>query len=186
MTPIEITAVLLGIANIVLIIRRSVWNYPFGIVMVVLYMVIFWQAKLYSDAGLQVFFALVQCYGWWSWSRDKRSAGEIIVLRLAPSATASWAAVSIAVTLAWGYFMATNTDATHPYWDASVAMLSIVAQLLLTWRFIQNWWWWIIVDVISIPLYVVKGLYLTAGLYGLFLILAIAGLIEWQRVSKRR
>jgi nicotinamide mononucleotide transporter len=186
MSPIEIFATLFGVANIILIIRRSVWNYPFGIVMVVLYVIIFWRAKLYSDAGLQVFFVLVQFYGWWSWSRDKLSAGEIIVKRLPPKAVFMWVFISIIATAGWGYFMAFNTDATHPYWDASVAMLSIIAQLLLTWRFLENWWWWIVIDVISIPLYLVKGLYLTAGLYGLFLILAIAGLIEWRRVNQQR
>jgi nicotinamide mononucleotide transporter len=186
MSPIEIVAVLLGIANIVLIIRRSVWNYPFGIAMVTLYFLIFRDAKLYSDAGLQVFFAAIQFYGWWAWSANKNSAGEIIVQRLGALAVGIWVFISLAATAGWGYFMMLNTDASHPYWDASVAMLSIVAQLLMTWRFLQNWWWWIAVDIISIPLYIVKGLYLTAGLYGLFLILAIAGLIEWRRVSKQQ
>jgi nicotinamide mononucleotide transporter len=186
MSYLEWLAALLGVINIVLIVRRSVWNYPFGIAMVALYFIIFWQAKLYSDSGLQVFFAIVQLFGWWSWSRDKLSAGEIIVRRQGPQAISMWVALSIIATIGWGYFMASNTDATHPYWDASVAMLSIVAQLLLTWRFLENWWWWITVDVISIPLYVVKGLYLTAGLYVLFLVLAIVGLMEWRRVGKRQ
>jgi nicotinamide mononucleotide transporter len=184
MSMLEIVAVVIGVINILLIIRRSVWNFPFGIVMVALYFVIFREAKLYSDAGLQVFFAGIQFYGWWAWSANKLSAGEIIVQRLGALSVAYWVAVSLAATAGWGYFMMLHTDASHPYWDAAVAMLSVVAQLLMTWRFLQNWWWWIVVDVISIPLYIVKGLYLTAGLYGLFLILAIAGLIEWRRVSK--
>ncbi|MBP6379456.1 MAG: nicotinamide mononucleotide transporter, partial [Sphingorhabdus sp.] len=71
MSGLEIAAVLLGIANIVLIIRRSVWNYPFAIAMVSLYFIIFRDAKLYSDAGLQIFFVAVNAYGWWSWQRNK-------------------------------------------------------------------------------------------------------------------
>ncbi len=186
MSPIEIVAVLLGIANILLIIRRSVWNYPFGIAMVTLYFFIFRDAKLYSDAGLQIFFAIVQFFGWWSWGRDKFSSGEIIVEQLSPNSTAFWAVISVAATFVWGYFMAVNTDATHPYWDASVAMLSVVAQLLLTWRYMQNWWWWIAVDLISIPLYLAKGLHLTAALYGLFLTLAIMGLFAWRKAEQQK
>ena len=82
MSAIEIIAVILGIANIILIIRRSVWNFPVAIAMVALYFVIFREAKLYSDAGLQVFFAVVNLYGWWSWRRNKADAGEVIVRRL--------------------------------------------------------------------------------------------------------
>jgi nicotinamide mononucleotide transporter len=182
-TPIEIAATLLGVANIVLIVRRSIWNYPFALAMVSLYAVIFFGAKLYSDAGLQVFFVVVNLYGWWAWSQNKANAGEIVVERLTASALTSWAAGSVGAILAWGTIMARLTDASFPYWDGSVAMLSVAAQILMTQRKLENWWWWIAVNTVSIPLYLVKGLTLTAGLYGLFLILAIWGLIEWRRVE---
>jgi nicotinamide mononucleotide transporter len=184
MSAIEIIAVLLGLANIILIIRRSVWNFPFGIVMVALYFWIFREAKLYSDAGLQIFFVVVNLYGWWSWNRTKADAGAIAVRRLSPLAYAGWIAGSIAAIAAWGYFMGANTDASYPYWDASVAMLSVAGQILMTRRFAENWHYWIIVNLISIPLYIAKDLHLTAGLYGLFLILAIAGLVEWRRAER--
>lgn len=180
MTAIELAATLLGIANIVLIVRRSIWNFPAALAMVSLYAVIFAQAKLYSDAGLQVFFFAINLYGWWAWSRNKADAGEIVVERLSTGALAAWAAGSGAAILVWGMIMARLTDATHPYWDGSIAMLSVAAQILMTRRFLENWWWWIAVNLISVPLYLIKGLNLTAGLYGLFLILAIWGLIEWR------
>lgn len=183
MSAIEIVAVLLGIANIVLIIRRSVWNFPVAIVMVALYFLIFREAKLYSDAGLQVFFAIVNAYGWWSWHRNKADAGEVIVRRLPALGYALWIVGSVAAIWGWGRFMGAYTQTSYPYWDASVAMLSVAGQILMTRRFIENWHWWIIVNLISIPLYVVKELYLTAGLYGVFLVLAIAGLVEWRKVG---
>jgi nicotinamide mononucleotide transporter len=183
MSAIEIVAVLLGIANIVLIIRRSVWNFPVAIVMVSLYFVIFRDAKLYSDAGLQVFFAIVNLYGWWSWNRNKADAGEVVVRRLPALAYGMCIMGSVATIWGWGAFMATYTGTSYPYWDASVAMLSVAGQILMARRFVENWHYWIIVNSISIPLYVTKELYLTAGLYGVFLVLAIAGLIEWRKVQ---
>ncbi len=184
MSAIEIIAVILGIANIILIIRRSVWNFPVAIAMVALYFVIFREAKLYSDAGLQVFFAVVNLYGWWSWRRNKADAGEVIVRRLPALAYGLWIVGSIAAIWAWGSFMGRFTQTSYPHWDASVAMLSVAAQILMTRRFVENWHYWIIVNLISIPLYVIKELYLTAGLYGVFLVLAIAGLIEWRKAQR--
>lgn len=184
MSELEIITALLGVANIVLIIRRSVWNYPFGIAMVALYFFIFREAKLYSDAGLQIFFIVVNLYGWWSWLRNRADAGEIVVERLSKPALAAWLIGSALAILGWGSFMAANTDASYPYWDAAVAMLSVAGQILMARRYLENWWWWIAVNVISIPLYYVKGLLPTTGLYALFLLLAIAGLIEWRKAQK--
>ena len=183
MSPIEIVAVLLGIANILLIIRRSVWNYPFGIAMVTLYFFIFRDAKLYSDAGLQIFFVVVNLYGWWSWSRNKAEAGEVVVQRLGTEGLLAWIAGSVIATAVWGFIMSTHTDASYPFWDAGVAMLSVAGQILMTRRYLENWYWWIAVNAISIPLYIVKDLHLTAGLYTLFFVLAAAGLWQWRKAQ---
>jgi nicotinamide mononucleotide transporter len=181
MTSIEAIAVALGLANIVLIIRRSVWNYPFGLVMVILYAHIFWTAKLYSDAGLQVFFLIVQFVGWWVWAGKQQDDGLVAVERLGDRARWGWAAASLVATGIWGTAMHRLTDASYPYWDGAIAMLSVAAQILMTRRAIENWWWWIAVDILAIGLFAVKGLWLTAGLYGVFLVLATYGLFEWRR-----
>ena len=152
--------------------------------MVALYFVIFRDAKLYSDAGLQVFFAVINLYGWWSWNRNKSDSGVITVRRLPATGYVLWIAGSIAAIWAWGAVMHAETDASYPYWDASVAMLSIAGQILMTRRFVENWHYWIIVNLISIPLYILKDLHLTAGLYGLFLVLAVAGLVEWRKAER--
>jgi nicotinamide mononucleotide transporter len=183
MSTLEIIAVILGVINILLIIARSIWNFAFGIIMVALYAVVFAQAKLYSDAGLQIFFLLVQAYGWWAWGRNKAQQGEVIVERMTRESLMLWVAGSLFTTLVWGMVMNRFTDASYPYWDASVAMFSVAAQILMTRRFLENWWWWILVNCLSIPLYLVKGLYLTAGLYGVFLALAITGLTHWRKVG---
>lgn len=184
MSPLEILATLLGATNIVLIVRRSIWNYPFALAMVSLYAVIFFEAKLYSDAGLQIFFFLVNLYGWWAWSRNRAEEGKIVVRHLTRAGLAGWIAGSAAAILGWGAMMARLTDASYPWWDGAVAMLSVAAQILMTRRYLENWHWWIVVNAVSIPLYLRKDLDLTAGLYGLFLILALWGLIEWRRAER--
>src|ERR1041384_6888037 len=120
MNPLELVAAALGLANILLLVRRSIWNYPFGILMVLLYAFIFQEAKLYSDALLQIFFLVVQLYGWWHWIRNKAEAGEIVVERLSRLTLLILAAVSLAAIAGWGALMHGFTDASYPWWDASV------------------------------------------------------------------
>ncbi len=176
----------LGVLTVALVVMRSVWNYPVALIMVTLYAWVFWQARLYSDAGLQVFFFLANIVGWSVWGKSATQAGEVVVRRLTPLALAGCALASLGATIGWGSFMAAHTDATSPYWDASVAMLSITGQLLMVWRYLENWWWWIVVNIISIGLYYSKGLIPSVWLYALLLGMAVFGLIEWQRVERKQ
>lgn len=184
MNPLEITAVLLGIANIVLLIRRSIWNYPVAIVMVLLYFEIFREARLYSDMGLQVFFVVVNLWGWWAWARAGGMGGPVAVERMRAGERIGWIAGVVVATALWGSAMAQWTNAAAPWWDAAVAMGSVAAQILLARRKIENWIGWIIVDVLAIGLYWSRGLEPTAGLYIVFLILSIVGFFEWRRSER--
>ena len=179
MSILEIVAVALGVINVGLIIARSVWNYPFGLVMVVLYAKIFFDAQLYSDALLQIFFFVVQIYGLIEWLKARGGDGRV---RVATLDLRGRLLALLAVTIGWlclGLAMASWTDAAYPYWDAAIAAGSVVAQTLLARRFIENWPLWIAVDIGAIALFVVKGLDLTAGLYGVFLFMAVGGLLAW-------
>lgn len=180
MSVIEICAVVLGVINVALIIMRSPWNFPFGIAMVVLYSVVFFQARLYSETVLQMFFLVVQVEGWRRWLQHRGADGRATVEAL------SWigrlAAVVGTVVGAVGIGAAmTLTSAAAPYWDALVSALSVTAQVLLTLRRIENWLFWIVADIVAIGLYIDRGLHLTAGLYVLFLIMACSGLYAWRR-----
>ncbi len=181
MSALEVVAVALGLANIALLVRRSIWNYPFALAMVALYARIFWDAKLYSDALLQGFFFAVNLYGWWNWQRSRAAAGEVVVLALTPAARVAWLAGCAAAIAGWGALMQAHTDAAFPWWDGAVAMLSVAAQILMARRHWENWVLWIAVDALAIGLFAAKQLWLTAALYGVFLALSVLGLVEWRR-----
>ena len=184
MTALEAVAFAFGVANVWLLVRRSIWNYPFGIVMVLLYARIFYDAKLYSDALLQIFFFAVQIYGWWHWLRARAEAGEIVVETLSPRARLLIGAACLVAIAAWGALMHSQTDASFPWWDASVLVLSVAAQIMLARRYLENWALWILVDILSIGLYAAKGLWLTLALYVILLGLATWGLVQWLRVLR--
>jgi nicotinamide mononucleotide transporter len=183
-SALEIIAVILGVINVTLIVLRSIWNYPFGIVMVSLYAVIFYQTKLYSDALLQIFFFVIQIYGWWYWHRARAEAGEVRVELLSGCARVAWIAALLVLTALWGWMMDTRTDAHFPYWDGAIAMMSVAAQILMSRRFLENWILWILVDVLAVGLYWVKDLKLTSALYVVFLALSIWGFEEWMRARR--
>jgi len=183
--PVEILAFFLGVANILLLVRRSIWNYPFGIAMVSLYAWVFYGAKLYSDVILQIFFFVVQVYGWVYWLKNRDVQGLVIVERISNFETAASTVVALGGMAVTGVLMSKYTDASYPFWDASILWLSIVAQVLLARRILENWLVWVAVDVLAVGLYWTKALYPTAVLYAVFLVIATLGYFQWRRAWRR-
>lgn len=184
MTAIEAIAALLILTNSWLLVRRSIWNFAFGIAGVIVYGWIFYYAKLYSDALLQGFFVVVQLYGWHNWTRAKAALGEVVVLRMTTTSRTGCIAAIVAATASWGWIMHRFTDAAAPWLDAGVAMTSVAAQILLTRRKLENWLLWIAVNIMSIVLYASRGLYVTMVLYCAMLALSVWSLIEWRRAER--
>jgi nicotinamide mononucleotide transporter len=180
-TPIEMAAVACSLANVLLIIRRSLWNFPFGLVAVVLYGIIFYDYQLYSDAILQVYFFVIQLFAVVWWWRGQQADGEVTVRRLSPAMLGLTIVAAVLIALVVGSLMARLTDAALPFWDAGVLTLSITAQTLLARRYLENWLFWIATDILAIGVFAAKGLAPTAALYAVFLCLAIWGLRDWSR-----
>ena len=182
---IEWIAAALGVINISLLIFRSVWNFPFGIAMVALYIFVFFEERLYAEAGLQVFFILAQLWGWWLWIKVGGEDDRVPVRWLDWLSRGVWIMVTAAVSVNLGWAMHSFTNAALPYADAGIAGASVAAQILLAYRRIENWVLWIVIDVAAVALYIDRGLYPTAGLYGGFLVLSLIGLKEWIEAEQR-
>ncbi|MEH3037464.1 MAG: nicotinamide riboside transporter PnuC [Sphingomonas adhaesiva] len=183
MSVLEWIATLLGIACVALAAWRSVWTFPTGIVAVALLGVVVFEARLYSDALLQLFFIAANLYGWANWASARQTTGVVAVAYLTPGARAMWLGGIVIAAVLWGAGMHRFTDASYPWWDAGIATASVAAQILMAQRRVENWWLWIAVDLASIPLYVTKGLMLFALLYLVYLGLAVAGLLAWRRAA---
>lgn len=183
-SAVEWVGALAGLACVWLVARASIWNWPISILNTVLYFVVFLRARLYADALLQVVFTLLGVYGWWSWRFGGSGGAELPVRR----ATAKQMSVAVAAALAGtsisALTLARATDSPAPLWDSSVLVLSLVATWAQARKLVESWWVWIAVDVISVPLYVVRGLHPTALLYTLFLILCVVGLRHWKALLR--
>ncbi|NML67370.1 nicotinamide mononucleotide transporter [Hymenobacter sp. RP-2-7] len=191
--PLEITAVLTGIACVALAARSVIWNFPVAIVSCGLYIVVFVRARLYSDAGLQLAFIALAAYGWWSWLQRRRplatpgphpEATEPQVAPITRTPARQWGlllAAGAAYALGAGYLFARYTNAALPYYDSTTTAVSLVAQYQLSRRQLDNWLLWIGVDVVYVGLYWSRGLALTSLLYIVYLALAAYGYWQWRQ-----
>jgi nicotinamide mononucleotide transporter len=185
MSWIEVLAVTLGIATVVLTVRQSMWCWPTGLVQVLLYIDIFYDARLYSDVLLQIVFVVLQLYGWYHWASGRNVLhSKLLVTSLTPRQVTAWLIVTAAAAAVLGELMSNYTDAAAPHADAFIAAASLVAQYLLARKKLESWYWWIAVDVVAIGVYWARDLQLTAGLYAVFLCLCVGGVTEW-RASRR-
>jgi nicotinamide mononucleotide transporter len=183
---LEIIASVFGLLCVWLTVRQNIWCWPAGLVQVLVFIAVFYQVKLYSDLVLHVVYVGLQIYGWWFWLHGGRNHHEAEVTVQRPAVRAGWFATTVVGTALWGYGMATWTDAAVPYGDAFTTVASLCAQWMLARKRLESWLYWIAVDVVAIGIYWFKGLYVTTGLYAVFLILAICGLISWHRSWKTR
>jgi nicotinamide mononucleotide transporter len=181
----EIIGTILGVIGVGLMIRQNVWGWPVGLVQVAISAWVFFQAKLYSDVLLQGFFFAIQAYGWWHWVQGAGVARAALpVTRLRVRAIAGWCAVGVVATGGWGEFMRRTTDAALPHWDAFILVFSVIAQWLQARKRLENWAGWMIVNLVAIGVYWAKDLRMFAGLYVVFLGLAVAGHLAWLRTMK--
>lgn len=180
MNPIEALAALFGIISVYLGTRQNVWIWPTGIVNVGLYIIVFFQARLYADMGLQVVYLVLSIYGWYAWLYGGARHTALRVTRSTPRLLLTLLALNIAAWLTLGTLLDRHTDAVLPWLDSLLATTSLVAQWMMTRKYLESWLVWIAVDVVYVPMYVSRGLDLTALLYAVFLILAFIGYRDWR------
>jgi len=181
---LEIVAFVLAIAMVVCNIRVNATGWPLAIISSLLYFALFWNSKLYGDAILQIFFAVVAGWGWWQWLRGTQADGSVLKVR-SLSPPGRWLMLGVLV-IAWpsmGFFLKHYTDTDVPWWDAFPTAASLNGQWLLGRKYIENWPAWIVVNVISVALFAYKGLWLTVLLYLVFIAMSFIGWRAWRRLA---
>ena len=188
-TPLELISFVLAVVTVLLNIRQNHWAWLFSIASSATYAVVFFDARLYGDSGLQLVFIATSVWGWWQWLRG---AGEgedeagLVVTRLNRGGWA-WTLAGWAVgfvVLSWFLKAYTNTDV--PHMDGLLTAGSLAGTVLLARKKVENWHVWLAVDVLYVGLYVYKDLHVTAVLYAVFVVLAARGLVAWGNLAKAR
>lgn len=184
-TTAEIIGFVFGAWCVWLAGRQNPWNWPVGLVQVTAYLVLFWGAGLYADSALQVVYIVLGLWGWANWLRGDQGS-ELSVTR---TPQRQWAVLAVAGVIGTAIVWLTltrHTDSTVPLADSSTTVLSLLATYAMGRKWLESWWIWIAADIIYVPLYASKGLWLTAVLYSVFLALCVIGLSRWTADLRAR
>ena len=179
---LELVAFVLAIWMVVCNMRVQVLAWPLALTSSLLYFLLFWSGKLYGEASLQLLFAALALWGWWQWLRGRTAEGDTLHVRtLGPRGRVTALLVTLAAWPLLGLFLQHRTDSPLPYWDALPTVASITGQWLLGRKYQENWPVWVIVNLVSIGLFALKGYWLTVVLYAVFVPMSVAGWRAWQR-----
>lgn len=184
-TPLELLSFVLSVITVALNIRQNHWAWLFAIISSAAYGIVFYDARLYGDMGLQLVFIVVSVWGWYQWLHGGADKRVLPVTRLTTRGWLFSGAAWLFGFVLLSTFLARYTNTDVPHIDGFLTAGSLVGQVLLSRKKVENWHVWIAVDVLYVGLYVFKGLTLTAILYALFCVMAAVGLAAWRKAAKR-
>ena len=185
---LDITTTVLGLAYILLEYRASVWMWAVGFVMQALGIVLYYQKGLYADCGMEFYYLTMTIYGYWRWVRQplpsERDGGKLPIRHFPTRLVLPWVLIIVAV---WGtiyWLLVTFTNSNVPVADAFTTALSIVGIWALAHKYLEQWFIWIAVDIVTCVLYYYKDIPFKGTLYGLYVIIAVAGFFKWRQLMK--
>tara|TARA_B100000029_G_scaffold493472_1_gene556038 strand:- start:264 stop:818 length:555 start_codon:yes stop_codon:yes gene_type:complete len=174
-----------GILCVWLLIKENIWTFPIGLIYAIVSVIVFHQGKLYADVLLNGYYVAMNAYGWYFWLYGgSRTSKDTLAISSTPRRIGgSLLVLTILGTLLMGFLFDNNTDASLPYWDSLTTCMSFAAMWMTARKYIENWAVWLIVDLLSVGIYLIKGIELYAILYGLYLIMAIVGWSRWKKIA---
>lgn len=184
MNFLELNGAVFAIANTWLTAKQKVIAWPIGIISAGIYLFIFYQAYLYSDMGLQIFYILMFIYGWYYWANKSNDAAQSFYIADLTYFNGFFGLFLVTLTSAGlGFVMQNYTDASFAYLDAVLASASVWAIYLTTKKIIQCWLVWIVIDCLEMVIFISKQLYITTILYMIFCGIAVVGYLQWKKAQ---
>ena len=176
-----------GILCVWLAAKNNIFNWPIAILSVLTYVFIFYEHKLYADMGLQFYFLVMNIYGWYFWHQHKKSKEQDTPVSIIKKKEVLLCIAGIIVfTLVLGLFLHKKTDAAFPFLDSFCTACSLIAQIFLARKVLENWLIWIFVDIIYVGIYISKDLYATAFMYALYIYIATVGYLAWRKIYREQ
>jgi nicotinamide mononucleotide transporter len=188
---IELSSALLGIIGVWLNAKPHIMGWPVGIVSVILASVVYFESRLFAEFGLQIFYTLSGFYGWWKWHSEINSSQEsgvgnqkLNIKKIRFQELVASVLVGILLTVCISFLLKNNTTSDFPWVDSGLASFSLVGQIWLARKYIENWLLWGIINLISIALYFHKELWFFLGFFSVLFLMSIWGYISWRSKLK--
>ena len=185
---LELVAMLLALVYVILAAVGSIWCWPAAFISTALYTVIFYDVLLLMDSALNAYYLVMAVYGYWVWQTNASTNAQPTSSFVIISWQANWhlraCLVLTVISITLGYVMANYTPAAFPYLDTFTTVFAVFATYLVTQKVLENWLYWIVIDFVSIYLYVEKDLMPTAALFIIYVAIAIYGYLKWQSLYK--
>ena len=189
---LELLAMLLSLAYVVLAAQGSIWCWPAAFISTSIYVIIFYDVSLLMDSALNGYYLLMAVYGYWLWQKaptENSAATESSTTFVVVSHSLNWhvkvCALLVMISLALGFVMSNYTSADFAYLDTFTTVFAVFATYLVTQKVLENWLYWLVIDCVSIYLYIEKALLATAFLFIIYLIIATYGYIKWLGIYRR-
>ena len=185
---LEVIGTIVGLIYLWLEYRASIYLWIAGIIMPAIYLVVYYEAGLYADVGINVYYLLAAIYGWimWKYGSNTKEKKELPISHIPLSYLPTVILVFIVALVGIAWLLIDCTDSNVPWMDSFITALSIIGMWMLARKYIEQWLVWIVVDIVASGLYLYKGLEFTAGLYALYTIIAIFGYFKWKRLMNTR
>lgn len=180
---IEILGTLCGVVYLYQELKASIWMWLTGIIMPVISLFVYYEAGLYADFGINIYYLIAAVYGFLVWQFGKKKDQAELPITHTPRGKYWLLTLTfILCFVAIGFLLQAYTDSTVPWWDSFTTALSIVGMWMLARKWLEQWWTWVAVDAVSSALYIYKGIYFYAALYGLYTLIATYGYFKWKQL----
>ena len=186
MTPLELFAVVMAVAYLLLAIRQNIWCWFCAGVSTSIYVWLFFDAKLYMESGLNAFYFVMAIYGWYVWMSGRSEGHERPVVVWPPRTHVIAIAFAVLASMASGYLLETRTDAAFPYVDSLTTWGAIWATFLVARKVLENWWYWLVIDIASVFIYWTRDLELTSMLFVLYVVMIPFGIVSWSKSMREQ
>jgi len=183
-TSWELLAVFLSVAYLVLAIRENIWCWPAAFVSTLIYTWLFWHVSLVMDSALNVYYMLMSVYGFYLWrsiADDDKHETVVEIISWPINYHLYTILLIISLSIISGSILQQNTGAAWPYLDSFTTWASVITTYMVAKKILENWLYWVFIDVVAMALYIERGLYPTAMLFAIYLVMAVVGYITWRK-----
>jgi len=184
-SKLELAAVVFAVAYLLLAVRENILCWSAALISTSIFLFIFWQVKLYMESGLQIYYIAMAIYGWHHWNKRGSNEGALLVSTWRPKQHVIALSLIVFATLTSGYILSSGTDARLPFLDSFTTWSSVITTYMVARKILENWLYWLIIDSVSIVLYLDRELYFTALLFGIYIIIIFFGWFSWLKSYRR-